>query len=855
MLKVGLRGVFARKLRAFLTALAVFLGVSLMTGTYVLTDTFTNSFGQIFEESSEGVDVAVVPTEAVETEGGSEPPGMPERLLDRVTEVDGVAEAVGGIFAAGIALIDDDGDRIGSMQAPAFGASVQPERFDPFDYDEGGPPQAPNEVAIDKLSADKENLEVGDSITVAGAEAARKYEIVGIATLGEVDSFGGASVAILPLEEAQRLADKVGEFDQISIAAEQGVSPEELKRRVAEVMPAKTVEVRTGEENAAQETEDIEDDLGFLKVALLIFAWIALFVGAFTIFNTFSITVAQRTREFGMLRTLGATRRQVLTSVLLEATVIGLLGAGLGVLAGIGVADLLNALFKTFGIDLPNTGSVVKARSIVVPLLIGLTVTLLAAIIPAVRATRVSPMEALSDQAVAPSRRRRRFVTGLAILLSVGGIVAVCVGLFGGIESSSDAAALLGLGAVLLFFGTALLSPRFVAPLASVIGLVLERVRKLTGRLARENAVRNPGRTATTAAALMIGLALVTFVTVFAAGIEASIDDAIDEGFTGDLTIQHEDGFSPIPAAVEETVQTVDGVGPVSSLRYADADVKETGDTSFITSIDPSEALSVFQFDWDEGQDGIVSGMTRDDALVDQAWATDNDVDVGDTLTVTTPASRQATYTVRGKLNDTADLWGDFVLTHRALEEDFRERQDGMVLVNYQSGADPDATRQRIEDTMDRAFPIVEVLDQDELKDKFAEQIGQLVNLLYALLSLAVIVSLFGIVNTLTLSIYERTRELGLLRAIGMSRRQVRRVVRYEAVITALLGALLGSVLGVFFAVIVSRPLADEGFNLAFPVATLFLLFILAAIAGVVAAILPARRASRLDVLEALAYE
>src|SRR5688572_12975450 len=618
MLKVGLRGVFARKLRAFLTALAVFLGVSLMTGTYVLTDTFTNSFGQIFEESSVGVDVAVVPREAVETEGGAEPPGMPARLLDRVTSVDGVAEAVGGIFASGISLVDEDGDRIGSTQAPAFGASVQPERFDPFDYAEGRPPEAPGEVAVDKLSADNEDLTVGDPITVAGAEAAREYEIVGIAKLGEVDSFGGATVAILPLEEAQRLADKVGEFDQISIAAAEDVTAEELKRRIARVMPA-SVEVRTGEENAQQQTEDIEDDLGFLKTALLIFAWIALFVGAFTIFNTFAITVAQRTREFGMLRTLGASRRQVLTSVLIEALVIGLIGAGLGVLAGIGVADLLNALFKSFGIDLPNTGSVIETRSIVVPMLIGLVVTLLAAIIPAVRATRVSPMEALSDQAIAPTQRRRRFVTGLAILLSVGGVVAICVGLFGGLESSSDAAALLGLGAVLLFFGTALLSPRFVAPLASVVGFALERVRKLTGRLARENAVRNPGRTATTAAALMIGLALVTFVTVFAAGIEASIDDAIDEGFTGDLTLQHEDGFSPIPRAAVETAEGVEGVGPVSSLRFGDAEVEETGDTSFITSIDPSEALSVFQFDWDEGSDGTISRMTRDDALVDQA--------------------------------------------------------------------------------------------------------------------------------------------------------------------------------------------------------------------------------------------
>ena len=854
MLRVGLRGVFARKLRAFLTALAVFLGVALMTGTYVLTDTFTNSFGQIFQESSVGVDVAVVPREAVESEGGAEPPGMPARLLEDVRKVEGVAQASGGIFAAGVALIDEDGDRIGSMQAPAFGTSAEPQRFDPFDYAEGRQPRTADEVAVDKQSADNEDLAVGDSITVAGAEAAREYEIVGIARLGEVDSFGGATVAILPLAEAQRIADKQGEFDQISIAAAEGVDPEELKRRVAAVMPD-SVEVRTGEENAQQQTEDIEDDLGFLKTALLIFAWIALFVGAFTIFNTFSITVAQRTREFGMLRTLGASRRQVLTSVLVEAFVIGVIGAGLGVLAGIGVADLLNALFKSFGIDLPNTGSVVETRSIAIPLLIGVFVTLLAAIIPAVRATRVSPMEALSDQAVAPTRGRRRFVTVLSILLAVGGIIAICVGLFGGIESSGDAAGLLGLGAALIFFGTALLSPRFVAPLASAVGLALERVRKLTGRLARENAVRNPGRTATTAAALMIGLALVTFVSVFAAGIEASIDDAIDKGFTGDLTLQHEDGFSPIPSAARDTVEGIDGVGPVSSLRFGDGEVKETGDTSFVTAVDPAEALSVFEFDWDEGSDGTVTAMTRNDAIVDQAWATDNDVEVGDTLTVTTPTTREVTYTVSGKLHDTADLWGDFLITQQALEDDFHVRQEGMVLVNYQSGADPDAVRKEIEATIDRAFPIVEVLDQEEVKDKFAEQIGQVVNLLYALLSLAVIVSLFGLVNTLTLSIYERTRELGLLRAIGMSRRQVRRVVRYEAVITALLGALMGSVLGTFFAIIVSRPLADEGFNLAWPIGTLILLFILAAIAGVLAAILPARRAARLDVLDALAYE
>jgi putative ABC transport system permease protein len=854
MLKVALRGVVARKLRAVLTALAVFLGVALMTGTYVLTDTFTNSFGQIFSESSKGTDVAVVPKEVVESQSGTEPPPLEAALLAEVRRVEGVAEASGGIFASGISLIDEDGDRIGSTQAPAFGASTQPERFDPFEYDEGRPPESAEEVAVDKLSADEEGLAIGDRIKVSGNEAAREYEIVGIATLGEVDSFGGATVAILPLAEVQRLADKRGEFDQISVAAADAVSAADLKRRVAAVMPS-NVEVRTGEENAQQQTEDIEDDLGFLKVALLIFAWIALFVGAFTIFNTFSITVAQRTREFGMLRTLGAARRQVLTSVLVEAFLIGLIGAGLGVVAGIGVADGLNALFKSFGIDLPNTGSVIETRAIAVPLLVGLVVTMLAAIVPAVRATRISPMEALREHATPPSRGRRRVVTALSAVLSVAGVIAVCVGLFGGIESSSQAASLLGLGAVLLFFGTALLSPRLVVPLASVVGIPLERVRKLTGRLARENAVRNPGRTATTAAALMIGLALVTFVTVFAAGLKGSIDDAIDKSFTADLTLQHEDGFSPIPAAALDEVAGIDGVGAISSLRFGDAEVRETGDTSFITAVDPAGAQEVFDFDWKDGSDATIESMARNDAVIDQAWGTDNDVDVGDALSLTTPTGRQVTFTVTGSITDSADIYGDFLITQEAMEADFRQRQEGMVLLKYAGGADQEAVRREVETVVDREFPVVEVLDQEELKDSISEQIGQLVNLLYALLSLAVIVSLFGIVNTLTLSIYERTRELGLLRAIGMSRRQVRRVIRYEAVITALLGALLGSILGTFFAVIVSRPLADEGFTLAFPVGTLVVLFVLAALAGVLAAILPARRASRLDVLDALAYE
>jgi putative ABC transport system permease protein len=525
------------------------------------------------------------------------------------------------------------------------------------------------------------------------------------------------------------------------------------------------------------------------------------------------------------------------------------------VLAGIGVAGLLHELFKAFEIELPNTGNVIQTRTITTSLMVGLGVTLLAALVPAIRATRISPMEALREFATPPSHKRRRIVTAVSLVLSVVGVALLSIGLFGSIESDGQAASLMGLGAAVLFVGVALLSPRLVQPLASLVGKPLERLRGVTGRLARENSVRNPGRTATTAAALMIGLALVTFVTVFAAGISGSIDDAIDKSFVGDLTLQHENGFSPIPSAAGDDLRGIEGVAAVSSIRFTDGEVKETGDKSFITSVDPQQVSQVFKLQWEEGSEETVQAMTRDDAVVDDAYAVDNDIAVGDTLTVLTPAGREATYTVRGRISDTADLYGDFFVSHEAMAEDFRVRQEGMILVRLDEGADTGAVREEIETVIDRDYPIVDVFDQDELKERTAEQINQLVGLLYALLSLAVIVSLFGIVNTLTLSIYERTRELGLLRAIGMSRRQVRTVVRYESVITALIGAILGTVVGTFFAVLVSRPLADQGFTLEFPVLTLLVLMLLAAIAGVLAAILPARRASRLDVLDALAYE
>jgi putative ABC transport system permease protein len=849
VLALALRGLGSRKLRTFTTGLAVFLGVAFMAGTYVLTDTINRSFDDIFEEAVQGTDVAVTPREVVEQDD-REPPAFPAEVLDRVRGVDGVAEAAGGIFSL-VRIVDARGDPVGSEFAPNFAASALPKRFETFTYTRGRPPSNDRELALDAATARRAKLDLGDRVAVAGERRARQYRITGLTRLGETSS-GGASSAVLTLPEAQRVTGKRGKFDQVSVAGAEGVEAAELKRRVAEVVP-RSVRVETGEENAARQSSDIAEDLGFLKVALLVFAFVSLFVGAFLIFNTFSITVAQRIREFGMLRTLGASRRQILGSVAAEAALIGVAGSVLGLLGGIGFAPLINSLFESAGIDLPNTGSVLALRTVLVSLGIGIGVTLISALSPALRATRVSPMAALRDAALPESPRRGRLALAFAGLLGTAGLAMVLVGLFGGLEDADAAASLMGAGAVAVLLAVSLFSPRLVRPLASLSGRPLEAMRGITGRLARENAMRKPGRTAVTAAALMIGLAVVTFVTVFASGLSKSVDNTIDSNLQGDLTVQNADGFSPISADVARRVAQVPEVDTVSSLAYSDALVRGVADEQRVSAVDPASAARVLRLDFEEGDQRTLTGLGRRETVIDQAWGEKEGVEVGDTIALSTPSGRQASYRVVGSVKDSTDLLGSFVITQTALAQDFGERRPSTTFVNFAPGAD-EATRQ-VERLVAAEFPSAEALNQQELKDRQSEQLGVLLNLIYALLSLAVIVSLFGIVNTLALSIHERTRELGMMRAIGMSRRQVRQLVRYEAAITALIGAILGSLLGVLFAALISRPLADEGFVLSFPVLTLLALLVLAALAGVVAAIGPARRAAKLDVLEALSYE
>jgi putative ABC transport system permease protein len=851
MTSLTLRGLFARKARAVLTGLAVLLGVAMISGTYVFTDTINSTFEKVFETANEGVDVVVSGRSEFDTDNGPVTQEIPDSLVDRVKDVPGVQTAAGNVedFAS---IFKANGDQVKTGGAPPLLFSRPPERFDPLEYVEGEPPASPQEVAINKGTADDEGLKIGDRVSLVGRTGRKDFRISGLATFGDVESLGGATVAVVTLPVAQDLADQRGKVDSIQVAADSGVTPQELVTRLERAMPD-TVEVKTGEQEATDESDSIKSSLSFLNILLLVFAGIAVFVGAFIIFNTFSITVAQRTREFALLRTMGASRRQVLRSVMLEALIVGLTASILGLLLGIATAQGINALFKAFGADLPQEGLVLKPRTVIVALLVGTGVTMLASLAPARRATRVPPLAAMREEAATPQPPTlRRTILSWALLII--GAVAVLLGLFGG-GPAGQALGLLGIGAILVFIAVALLSPRLVPPIAAAVGYPLERLRGVAGRLARENALRNPGRTAVTAAALMIGLALVTFVAILADGVKASIDDTVSKDMKAQIVVLNKDGFSPISPQTGDALKRVPGVRTVSPLNTSQAKVDGVSGKPFGSGIDPATFDQVWDMQIDKGPPNVLSTLTDRDIALEKNWAEDNNFDLGDTLKVTTPVGEKPVLRVRATYEDKGGLVGDFMVTDDLIRRDFGVRDDLFEFVAVQPGADPKAVQDRIDRVLEQRFPITEAQSRQEFQDSITGQVDQFLFLIYALLSLSVIVSLFGIVNTLVLSIHERTREIGMMRAIGTPRSLVRRIVRYESVITALIGAALGLTVGFFLGVVTTIALEDEGFILSIPYVSLIVFAILAVIAGVLAAILPARRASRLNVLEALAYE
>jgi putative ABC transport system permease protein len=854
MTRVALRGLLGRKLRAALTAFAIVIGVAMVSGTFVLTDTIKAAFSTVFTQAYKNADAVITGKSAIGTGGGNnggpEIPSLPATLLDRVRALPAVAQASGGISDQA-QLVGRNGKVISNGGAPglAFSHTPEGERFNPLTLTSGNWPSAPGEVDIDASTASKKHFKVGDDIGVIARGPVERFHIVGTVKFASVSSLGGATMTIFTLPEAQRLFNKQGRFDQINIAAKSGVSPTQLVSQVKPLLGA-SAQVRTGQAQAAQATKDTSGFLNIFQDFLLAFGGIALFVGSFVIANTLSITIAQRTRELATLRTLGATRRQVLRSVLVEAFVIGTIASVIGLFAGLLLAKALNSLLVSFGIDLPQAATVFKARTIIVALLVGIVITIIAAMRPALRSTRVPPIAAAREGAILPESRWAKFgpyAAGATIVLAIG---LMLVGLLASGLSTGLALLCVGVGAVALFIGVAMLAPKLVPPLVRVLGWPAKRFGGAAGQLAEGNSGRNPARTASTASALMIGLALVTLVAVLAAGLRSRFEGSVKKAFAANYAITAENNFSPIGLASEKAVRNVPGVTVVSGVRAGTA--RAFGSNINLTAVEPNVA-SVIKVDWQDGSQAVTAQLGSDGAFVDKDFAKSHHLVVGSPLTVETPSGRMLHLKVIGITNPPkgGSPYGPVTISQQLFDSLYQNPQNLFTLVKMEGGVSA-ANTQRLDAALS-GFPDAKVQDRTQFINNQLSGLDTLLNLLYVLLSLSIVVSLFGIVNTLVLTVFERTRELGMLRAVGMSRRQVRRMIRHESVITALLGAAFGIPLGILLALMVGGAIGFAAFTI--PVGTLIVFIIAAIIAGLIAAIWPARRAGKLNVLEALSYE
>ncbi|HLY48098.1 MAG TPA: FtsX-like permease family protein [Solirubrobacteraceae bacterium] len=854
MTRVALKGLLGRKTRAGLTAVAIVLGVAMVSGTYILTDTIKAAFSTVFTRAYAHADAVITGKSAIGTNNNNgndaAPPSLSGSLLARIRALPQVSLASGSI-ADQAGLVGRNGKVIARGGAPGLAFSYTPAglHFTPLTLASGSWPSAPNDVDIDAETSSKEHYSIGQTIGVVARGPEERFRIAGTVKFGGVSSLGGATMAIFTLPTAQRIFNKPNQFDQINIAAGKGTSPQQLVRAIRPILPPNS-QVRTGQAQAQQATKDTSGFLSIFQDFLLAFGGVALFVGSFVIANTLSITIAQRTRELATLRTLGATRRQVQGSVMLEALVIGTLASVVGLFLGLGLAKALNSLLVSFGIDLPQTSTVFKARTVIVSLIVGSVITLLAALRPALRATRVPPIAAVREGALLPPSRFARFGQLASALTLITSIAVMLIALFVGGLSTGTRLIGIAVGAVGLFLGVSMLAPRVVPGLARVLGWPAARFGGAAGKLARSDATRNPARTASTASALMIGLTLVTLVGVLAAGLRTRFENGVNQAFIANYAVTASNNFTPISVASESALRHVPGVLDVSGVRAGEA--KVFGSTINLTGVAP-DVNRVIYVKWTHGSQQTPAQLGFDGAFVSKSYAQAKHLHVGSPLSVQTPRGIVVHLTLKG-IDDPpkgASPFGDVTISSALFDRVYQNPQNLFVLLNVSGGVKPANTH--ILNAALRGFPDAKLQTKSQFTKNQLQGLTLLLNLLYVLLSLSILISLFGIVNTLVLTVFERTRELGMLRAVGMTRRQVRRMIRQESVITALLGAAFGIPLGIVLAIVIGAAI---GFTaLTIPVGTLVVFVIAAILAGIVAAILPARRASRLNVLEALQYE
>ena len=848
MIRIALRSLAAHKLRTLLTTLAILLGVAMISGTYVLTDQIDKGFEQVFSDAYKGTDVTVTRKMAftgAEMAGASA--GLPQSMVEQVRAVDGVKQAEGYVGAQGAVAVN--GEVVKTGGSPTLFFSYAPSDMSSTTYTEGKPPTATGEVGIiQKLAKDKD-LGVGSPLEVITDSGPQQATVSGVFRFGAESSLGGSLIINTTLADAQAWFNLPGRVNEIDVTASPGTSPETLANSIRTALPDYT-DVKTGEQAAADQTKQVSEAINsFLQPVLLAFGGVAVLVGAFIIFNAFSMTVAQRRREFAMLRALGASRRQVLLSIGGESLVMGILASVIGLFAGLGVAAAINSLFAAMNIDIPRSGLVMQPRTVFVALAVGIIITVLSAMAPAVRATRVPPVAALQRGAELPPSRFSRYTDWAAGVVAVLGAVFIAAGMFANTSTTQRLLAM-ALGAVLVFVALAMLAKHFVRPVAGAVGAPLRRLSPTSGRLARDNTMRNPSRTAATAAALMIGLGVVVFVAVFAQGLKSSFVDSFDKTVKADFVISGSN-FAPIPNDVTQRAQSVPTIQDVAGVDGQQ--VQADGKLQVLYAIDPFAFPAIWDVDWIKGSDELFSKLGTDGAFVEEQTAKAIGAKVGDSIDVLTVDGTKAKMKLLGEYRDPIMLNGLLVST-AAYREIFPKEQLFMVFASTAPGGDVGQAKQQLTAAM-KTVPTAEVKTAAEYKDSIIGQVNQLLNLLYGLLAMSVVISLFGIVNTLVLSVYERTREIGLLRAIGASRRQIRSSVRYESVITSVIGGILGILVGILFAYVITARFAEQGIVFAVPWLQLAIFLVVAVIVGVLAAILPARRAARIDILEAISYE
>jgi putative ABC transport system permease protein len=852
MVRFALKGLLGRKLRTALTAIAIVLGVAMVMGTFMLTDSIDKAFDSIFTDVRQGSNAVISGKTAFDlSEGtGSTAPALDQSLLAKVRALPDVQAAEGSVDGEA-QLIGKNGKAIVYGGAPNLGFSIAngDSPFNPLTLVEGSWPRN-GEVVIDESTANKESLKIGQTVGVQAEGAAQRLRISGLVHFGSVSTIGGATLAGFDLPTAQELFGKPGKLDEIAVAAKPGVSDPQLVKELSANLP-RTAQVKTATQQAHDDAAETNSFISFLRGFLLAFGGIALFVGSFVIANSLSITIAQRTREFATARTIGASRRQILTSIMIEALAIGVLASLAGLIVGVGLAKALFWLFDLVGFTLPNSGLIVTPTAVVIALAAGILVTLVASLRPAFRATRVPPIAAVREGAELPPSRYASFRVPASILLTLLGFAALTWGLFGPGLSTTSLLVWMGVGALAIFIGVALLAERLVRPLATWLGWPSAKFGGVAGELARGNSQRNPQRTASTASALMIGLALVTLVSVLAAGIVSTFRSAVDDLWKqADYAVTAQNNFTPIPVSVAAAAAKAPGVEAVGSVRAGE--VQAYGNVINATAVDPATSR-IFSIDWKEGSDQVLAQLGPDGGFVTDDYAKDHKLSLGSPVTVTFPSGVSKNFRVKGIFNPPSggSPFGPITISSKTWDQ-LNGQPRNLFSFVIMKGGQTDANRAALDRQLAQ-FPNAKVQTRGEFIDNQIAALSSILNILYVLLALSVVVSLFGIVNTLVLTVFERTREIGMLRAVGMTRRQVRRMIRHESVITAEIGGVLGILLGIALgALLVARV---DFIDFTLPVGQLIVFAIAAVIVGIVAAIFPARRASRLNVLRALQYE